>query len=69
MIHMQIFSQTMMENLINDLLDLAKMQNNQFSQRMEYFNLTDLIYESFSILMESAFQRQIKLTAEIKQIK
>jgi signal transduction histidine kinase len=47
----------MMENLIDDLLDLAKMQNNQFSQRMEYFNLTDLIYESFSILMESAFQR------------
>jgi signal transduction histidine kinase len=69
MIHMQIFSQTMMENLINDLLDLAKMQNNQFSQRKEYFNLTDLIYESFSILRESAFQRQIKLTAEIKQKK
>ena len=26
----QIFSQQMMENLINDLLDLAKMQNNTF---------------------------------------
>jgi len=27
-LHNQIFSQTMMENLINDLLDLAKLENN-----------------------------------------
>ena len=29
----------MMENLINDLLDLAKLENNQFTVTNVYFNL------------------------------
>jgi len=36
----QIFSQQMMENLINDLLDLAKLENNSFQFSDDYFNLT-----------------------------
>ena len=37
----------MMENLINDLLDLAKMQNNSFKLTNEYFSLSYTIYEAF----------------------
>jgi len=37
----------MMENLINDLLDLAKMENNTFSFSRELFNLGDTINEAF----------------------
>jgi signal transduction histidine kinase len=39
-LHNQIFSQTMMENLINDLLDLAKLENTSFKFDHKYFNLT-----------------------------
>ena len=37
----------MMENLINDLLDLAKLEQNQFMLNTEYFNLCSTIYQSF----------------------
>jgi signal transduction histidine kinase len=43
----QVFSQKMMENLINDLLDLAKIENNSFNISSEYFDLGALIYEAF----------------------
>jgi signal transduction histidine kinase len=39
----------MLENLINDLLDLAKLENNTFSLTKEYFNLMDTIYQAFKI--------------------
>ena len=51
--------------LINDLLDLAKMENNQFSLTKEYFDLSNIIYESFQILLNMANDRGIKLLAEI----
>jgi signal transduction histidine kinase len=37
----------MMENLINDLLDLAKLENHSFLLSEEYFNLGSTIYEAF----------------------
>ena len=37
----------MMENLINDLLDLAKMQNNSFKLTNDYFSFSNVIYEAF----------------------
>ena len=40
----QVFSQRMVENLINDLLDLAKLENSSFVLDKSYFNLTDIIY-------------------------
>ena len=43
----QMFSQKMMENLINDLLDLAKIESNSFSISSEYFDLGALILEAF----------------------
>jgi len=33
----------MIENLINDLLDLAKIENNKFKLNEEYFDLTNTI--------------------------
>lgn len=35
------FSATMLLNLINDLLDLAKMENSSFNLNASYFNLLD----------------------------
>ena len=37
----------MLENLINDLLDLAKMQNNTFQLTEDYFSLSNVVYEAF----------------------
>jgi signal transduction histidine kinase len=42
-----MFSQKMMENLINDLLDLAKIESHSFSISSEYFDLGALILEAF----------------------
>jgi len=40
----QLFSLEMTENLINDLLDLAKIDNHSFKFDLEYFNLASTIY-------------------------
>jgi signal transduction histidine kinase len=57
-----------MENLINDLLDLAKMQNNSFKLSKDYFSLSNVVYEAFQMLMFSANEKGIELKAEIDQI-
>jgi signal transduction histidine kinase len=59
----------MMENLINDLLDLAKLENNSFSLSQEYFNLGSTIYEAFQILISNANQNNIEFRAEIDEEK
>ena len=61
----QIFSQSLTESLVNDLLDLAKLENNSFSFSKEYFNLGGSIYEAFQILISSANQQNIEFVAEI----
>jgi signal transduction histidine kinase len=43
----QLFSIKMLENLINDLLDLAKLENNSFNINSEYFDLGSLVFEAF----------------------
>lgn len=55
----------MVENLINDLMDLAKMDNHQFSLNLDYFDLTKTISQAFSILKDSAQVNGISLIAEI----
>jgi signal transduction histidine kinase len=42
-----IFSTTMLNNLINDLLDLAKMESLTFKFNEEYFDLHKLVKSSF----------------------
>lgn len=49
----------MLENLINDLLDLAKLENNQFSFNFEYFDLTKVIFDSFETLLHQANSNKI----------
>jgi signal transduction histidine kinase len=53
----------MLENLINDLLDLGKLENNAFALNPEYFNLSQTIYEAFEILLFSANQANVQLSA------
>lgn len=59
------FSQQMMENLINDLLDLAKLENNQFTLTNEYFNLQHTIFKALQMLQFMASQNEIELKAVI----
>ena len=55
----------MQENLINDLLDLAKLQNCKFELHDEPFNLLTAIKNSFDIVHNVANQRNITLRAVI----
>lgn len=57
----------MLENLINDLLDLAKMENNSFKFDDDYFSLPETIYEAFQMLNFSANERKVKLRAIVDQ--
>jgi len=55
----------MMENLINDLLDLAKLENNAFTLSSDYFSLSCAIYEAFRIVSHTASKNLISLRATI----
>ena len=55
----------MLESLINDLLDLAKLESNSFKFDNEYFSLPKTIYEAFQILGFSASERGVELRAKI----
>lgn len=45
-----VFSSVMMTNLINDLLDLAKLNNNAFKFNIERSNVIECIEKAFSIV-------------------
>ena len=55
----------MLENLINDLLDLAKMDNNSFQFSNDFFSLSNTVYEAFQMLGFSASEREVDLMAKI----
>ena len=55
----------MMENLINDLMDHAKMENNSFKFDNDYFSLSTIIYEALQMMNYSANERKINLRAII----
>lgn len=61
----------MMNNLINDLLDLAKLDNNAFQLSEEKFNLIEVVQNAFSIVSFQAESKQLNLMmvldSEIKQ--
>lgn len=56
-----------MENLVNDLLDLAKVENGSFSMQKDFFNLGQTIVESFKILSHTANEKQIELRAYVDE--
>ena len=53
----QLNSSHMLENLINDLIDLAKIENNKFSLNQEYYNLANTIHQTLEILLFQANQK------------
>lgn len=55
----------MMENLINDLLDLAKLENNTFKLTYDYFSLSNTIYEAFQMLSFSIIEKDVEIKAVI----
>ena len=56
----------MVENLVNDLLDLAKLENNTFQLQKEYFNLCDVIHDAFQMVIHDAHEKKVALKAEIQ---
>lgn len=55
----------MMNNLINDLLDLGKLENNAFQLNKEWFNLIDIIEQAFQIVSFQAENKNIKLLLDM----
>lgn len=56
-----LFNSTMLMNLINDLLDLAKIENSSFNFQANYFNLFEIINHGLDTLDFQAHQKDIKL--------
>ena len=54
-------------NLINDLLDLAKMDTSTFTLTIDEFNMLDVIAEAYQILLFQAEQKGVKLLLEFNQ--
>ena len=52
-----IFSSLMMNYLVNDLLDSAKLEQSKFELDLEYFNMFEVISQAFQIL---SFQADLK---------
>ena len=66
MLQMQVFSQSMMETLINDLLDLAKMEADHFKFDEAYFNPLKSIRNAFECLLTTANHSRVRLIGEIE---
>ena len=59
----------MQENLINDLMDLGKLERGIFRVENEYFSLPQVVQQAFQIVKATADQKQIKLIANIQKMK
>lgn len=57
-----MFSSTMLLNLINDLLDLAKMENSAFTLNWIYFDLFEVIEKSAEIMDSQLQQKNIYIS-------
>ena len=60
-------SSGMQLNLINDLMDLAKMNVDKFQFDEEFFNLKTVIKKAFSQVKFTANQRKIQLVSEVRK--
>jgi signal transduction histidine kinase len=56
-----VFSATMLNNLINDLLDLAKFEAGTFKFHDEYFDFIEVIENAFETLRYQADKKEIQL--------
>ena len=65
MLQKQLYAETMVENLINDLLDLAKLENHSFTLTQEYFSLSQVVFEAFQMMLFTANESGIMMVAEV----
>lgn len=54
-----MFSAEIMQNLMNDLMDFAQIENNCFRLNKEYYNLLTLIEQSFMQLEHISQKKNI----------
>jgi signal transduction histidine kinase len=62
-----LFSSTMLLNLINDLLDLAKIENSSFNLNWNYFDLFETVVKTADTLDSCLAQKKIKLIHEYRE--
>jgi signal transduction histidine kinase len=62
-----LFSSTMLLNLINDLLDLAKIENSSFNLNWNYFDLFETVVKTADTLDSCLTQKKIVLTHEYRE--
>ena len=65
MVNMHAFSQIMLETLVNDLMDLAKLESQSFKLHKTYFNPLQSIHNVFQVMLSSANQRGINLVLQV----
>lgn len=56
----------MMEGLINDMLDQAKIDNDVFKLNSQYFDLPMVVFKALNIIKTKATFNKIKLIAEVE---
>ena len=56
-----VFSSTMLGNLINDLLDLAKFESGTFKFHNDYFDLIEVIEQAFETIRFQAERKEITI--------
>ena len=49
-----MISNQLVENLINDLLDLAKLESNHFVLNEDYFDFSSVIQKAFQVILHQA---------------
>lgn len=57
-----VFSSTMLGNLINDLLDLAKFESGTFKFHNDYFDLIEVIEQAFETIRFQAERKEITIS-------
>ena len=56
----------MTECLVNDMMDLVKMENGVFKITYEYFDLRMVVYKAFNIIKYQANHKKLKLIGLIE---
>ena len=56
----------MLLTLINDLLDLAKLETMNFKFNEDYFNLNEVINQAYDTMKYQASQKKIKIIKDYK---
>ena len=56
----------MMNNLINDMLDLAKFESGTFKFHNDFFDLTEVVTQAFETVRHQATKKGINLEFKIK---